>query len=83
MTHTTRQLRPFLVREGRRMRKWPVCFTAAVAVTAICLVPASASPRAQTPPALSANVTVFVSHRLGNCQVSTSYGPLLDQMWVR
>ena len=61
MTHTTRQLRPVLVREGGRMRRWAVCFTAAAAVTAICLVPASASLRAQTPPALSANVTVFAT----------------------
>jgi len=61
MTHTTRQLRPVLVREGGRMRRWAVCFTAAAAVTAMCLVPASASPRAQTPPALSANVTVFAT----------------------
>jgi hypothetical protein len=43
------------------MRKRPVCFTAAVAVTAMCLVPASASAQAQTPPALSANVTVFAT----------------------
>ena len=43
------------------MRRWAVCFTAAAAVTAICLVPASASLRAQTPPALSANVTVFAT----------------------
>jgi len=43
------------------MRKWPVCFTAAVAVTAIGLVPASASAHAQTPPALPANVTVFAT----------------------
>src|SRR6516162_4271968 len=61
MTHTTRQLRPVLVREGGRMRRWAVCFTAAAAVTAVCLVPASASPRAQTPPALAANVTVFAT----------------------
>jgi hypothetical protein len=61
VTHTTRQLRPFLVRKGRRVRKWPVCSTAAVAVTAICLVPASASAHTQTPLALSANVTVFAS----------------------
>src|SRR5262245_10592777 len=61
MTHTTRQLRPVLVREGGRMRRWPVCFTAAVAVTAMYLVPASASARAQTPPALPANVTVFAT----------------------
>ena len=61
MTHTTRQLRPVLVRESGRMRRWAVCFTAAAAVTAVCLVPASASPRAQTPPALSANVTVFAT----------------------
>ena len=61
MTHTTRQLRPVLVREGGRMRRWAVCFTAAAAVTTMCLVPASASPRAQTPPALSANVTVFAT----------------------
>lgn len=43
------------------MPKRAVCFTAAVAVTAICLVPASASAHAQTAPALSANVTVFAS----------------------
>ena len=43
------------------MRKWPVCFTAAVAVTAICLVPASASAHAPTSLALPANVTVFAS----------------------
>ena len=41
------------------MRKWPACFTAAVAVTATCLVPASA--HAQTPPALPAKVTVFAT----------------------
>jgi len=34
-------------------------------------------------PVFNSSWTVFVSHRLGNCQVSTSYGPLLDQMWVR
>src|SRR6516165_9659704 len=61
MTHATRRLRPVLVRESGRMRRWAVCFTAAVAVTAMCLVPASASPRAQTAPALSANVTVFAT----------------------
>jgi YVTN family beta-propeller protein len=34
-------------------------------------------------PVFNSSWTVFVSARLGNCQVSTSYGPLLDQMWVR
>jgi len=26
---------------------------------------------------------VFVAARVGNCQVHATYGPLLDQMWVR
>lgn len=43
------------------MRKGPVGFTAAVVVTAMCLVPASASAHARTSPALSANVTVLAS----------------------
>jgi ABC-type transport system substrate-binding protein len=34
-------------------------------------------------PVFNSSWTVFVSPRVGNCQVSTSYGPLLDQMWVR
>jgi len=34
-------------------------------------------------PVFNSSWTVFVSARAGNCQVSTSYGPLLDQMWVR
>jgi YVTN family beta-propeller protein len=34
-------------------------------------------------PIFNSSWTVFVSSRVGNCQVSTSYGPLLDQMWVR
>ena len=34
-------------------------------------------------PVFNSSWTVFVSARVGNCQVSTSYGPLLDQMWVR
>jgi ABC-type transport system substrate-binding protein len=34
-------------------------------------------------PVFNSSWTVFVSSRVGNCQVSTSYGPLLDQMWVR
>lgn len=43
------------------MRKGSACFTAAAAATAMCLAPASASAHAQTPPALSANVTVFAT----------------------
>ena len=35
------------------MRKWPVCFTAAVAVTAMCLVPASAFGQARTAPTMT------------------------------
>lgn len=53
MTHTARQPRPLLGREGRRTRTWPACFTAAVAVTAVCLVPAVASAHVQTPPAMT------------------------------
>ena len=35
-------------------------------------------------PVLTASPTVFVSARVGNCQVSPYYyGPLLDQIWVR
>jgi YVTN family beta-propeller protein len=34
-------------------------------------------------PVFNSSWTVFVAARAGNCQVSTSYGPLLDQMWVR
>ena len=35
-------------------------------------------------PILTESTTVFVSTRVGNCQVSPYYyGPLLDQMWVR
>jgi peptide/nickel transport system substrate-binding protein len=34
-------------------------------------------------PVFNSSWTVFVSARAGNCQVSTSYGALLDQMWVR
>jgi YVTN family beta-propeller protein len=34
-------------------------------------------------PVFNSSWQVFVSARVGNCQVSTSYGPLLDQMWVR
>jgi YVTN family beta-propeller protein len=34
-------------------------------------------------PVFNSSWTVFVSARTGNCQVDTSYGPLLDQMWVR
>jgi YVTN family beta-propeller protein len=34
-------------------------------------------------PVFNSSWTVFVSSRAGDCQVSTSYGPLLDQMWVR
>jgi peptide/nickel transport system substrate-binding protein len=35
-------------------------------------------------PVLTASTTVFVSARVGNCQVSPYYyGPLLDQIWVR
>jgi peptide/nickel transport system substrate-binding protein len=35
-------------------------------------------------PVLTFSVTVFVSARVGNCQVSPYYyGPLLDQIWVR
>jgi YVTN family beta-propeller protein len=34
-------------------------------------------------PVFNSSWTVFVSARAGNCQVSTSYGPLLDQVWVR
>jgi hypothetical protein len=46
----TRQLRPFLIREGKRMR---ACFTAAVAVTAACLVPAAATAQPHTPPTIT------------------------------
>jgi glucose/arabinose dehydrogenase len=35
------------------MRKWPACFTAAIAGTAVCLVPASANAQAQTPPKMT------------------------------
>jgi hypothetical protein len=75
VTHTTRQLRLFLVREGRRTRTWPVCFTAAVAITAMCLVPASASAHAQTPPALSANVPSQVT-------ISSSLAPQYQREWL-
>ena len=35
-------------------------------------------------PVLTESTTVFVSARVGNCQVSPYYyGPLLDQIWVR
>jgi YVTN family beta-propeller protein len=34
-------------------------------------------------PVLNEAVTAFVSARVGNCQMSPLYGPLLDQMWVR
>jgi YVTN family beta-propeller protein len=35
-------------------------------------------------PVFTASTTVFVSARVGNCQVSPYYyGPLLDQIWVR
>jgi peptide/nickel transport system substrate-binding protein len=34
-------------------------------------------------PVFNSSWTVFVSARAGNCQVHASYGPLLDQMWVR
>jgi YVTN family beta-propeller protein len=34
-------------------------------------------------PAYNDSWTVFVSSRVGNCQVSAGYGPLLDQTWVR
>jgi YVTN family beta-propeller protein len=34
-------------------------------------------------PVFNSSWTVFVSSRVGNCQVTTSYGPLFDQMWVR
>jgi YVTN family beta-propeller protein len=34
-------------------------------------------------PVSNEEVTAFVSARVGNCQVSPVYGPLLDQMWVR
>ena len=34
-------------------------------------------------PVFNSSWTVFVSARTGNCQVNTSYGPLLDQMWVQ
>jgi YVTN family beta-propeller protein len=34
-------------------------------------------------PVFDSTWTVFVSARTGNCQVHTTYGPLLDQMWVR
>src|SRR5262249_60045164 len=35
-------------------------------------------------PVLTMSTTVFVSARVGNCQVSPYYyGPLLDQIWVR
>jgi YVTN family beta-propeller protein len=34
-------------------------------------------------PVFDSSWTVFVSARVGNCQVHASYGPLLDQMWVR
>jgi YVTN family beta-propeller protein len=34
-------------------------------------------------PVFNDSSTVFVSSRVGNCQVHASYGPLLDQMWVR
>ena len=34
-------------------------------------------------PVFNSSWTVFVSARTGNCQVNTTYGPLLDQMWVR
>jgi len=34
-------------------------------------------------PVFNDSWTVFVSARVGNCQVHANYGPLLDQMWVR
>ena len=34
-------------------------------------------------PVFNDSWTVFVSARVGNCQVHATYGPLLDQMWVR
>jgi YVTN family beta-propeller protein len=34
-------------------------------------------------PVLNNSETVFVSSRVGNCQVHANYGPLLDQMWIR
>ena len=35
-------------------------------------------------PVFTLSTTVFVSARVGNCQVSPYYyGPLLDQIWVR
>ena len=35
------------------MRKWSACFTAAVAVTAMCLVPAAATAQPHTPPKMT------------------------------
>jgi peptide/nickel transport system substrate-binding protein len=34
-------------------------------------------------PVFNNSWTVFVSSRIGNCQVHANYGPLLDQMWIR
>jgi ABC-type transport system substrate-binding protein len=34
-------------------------------------------------PVLNSSWTVFVSSRVGNCQVNANYRPLLDQMWIR
>ena len=34
-------------------------------------------------PAYNNSWTVFVSARVGNSQIHPTYGPLLDQMWVR
>jgi len=34
-------------------------------------------------PVANEEVAAFVSARVGNCQLSPVYGPLLDQMWVR
>jgi YVTN family beta-propeller protein len=34
-------------------------------------------------PVFNGSWTVFVSSRVGNCQIHANYGPLLDQMWVR
>jgi hypothetical protein len=53
VAHTTRQLGTLPGREGGRMRKRLVGFTAAAAITAMCLVPAAAPAHARTLPKMT------------------------------